>query len=794
MVKAVFPDAVEHRKLRMTNDDNDGVPVFEDDGCSLCHKEKDLMKFLKSGIERWSRDTRDNPTLKKLLDGNRTMTREIAVHNFTRAENGCRLVHCDDISSWRKMVTSAAKPYKRKFADSDEFKSYVENLAFPSYHAVVLDFERQPAERLLQSLRSLICRQHKLVIKSAVFQQGVKDGSGQQDHLLSTSICVLSDDEHNAFISSLSELLTILTEGSESSHGVDYDPADNGYKVNDIHSITRRSYHPAITIRPESEATLTDDVLLFCLDGSTKEFVLSHGVCACETCSKEYGPLHQKNQAEQEDCVDNVSEDSFEKGHVGKMGSIASDPIVLESDNEDEKNTRKLRVFGFKAESSVGNAIDSLREALGSPHNGETETQEPSYLRRSTRKRKTRYPIGCILREDSIEATLDHNMAALRLLLYEKCEIPLSDSNYYIVDLKNGDPLIIHIPLTMNEKSLQEMVNGVNRPHRDDLHTFENIVIMYQMREKVESSHVNATLMDSLIQAANLDSSNGKRDGNIKTKRQSERGFQGTLLQSSSSAVASNVSSEPTVDKDVSAVAKIEKRALSDIIKVPEDDQDDRIQSENPHDRHEVWADSSDDSILEKHFRNPSRPSSASRSGDECIPSEPKNRPSMTKGSAEHSADQDLNELKPVVQERSLGGFVEENRTRRDEGISMNRSCASSTSSSQLAIEEYSRPNAEENVEDMDERAVVDESSAAPSSRRPASPEKDMTLKDTSEQAEKMNFISMLTARLQKTANIRDQLACWDAVAWAIENNPHRDEPEIVDCAYAKLLNDDEDE
>lgn len=490
MVRKVFPDAIEHRKLRMSCDENNGKPILDDDGCSLCQKEKDVLKSLKSGIETWARETRDNRILKKLLDGNRTLTREIAVHNFTCAQSGCRLVHCDDISNWRKMVISAGKACKRKSNDSEEFRIYIENIAFPNYHSVVLEFERKPIERLLHSLRSLICREHKLVMKSSIFQEHDKDDSDSKGNQLSTNIVVLSDEEHNAYVWSLSGLLTILNEDIEDSHAEDY-----AYKTgNDIQHITRCSYHPAITRRPESKGTMTDNVIVFTLDGSSKEFFLATGVCTCENCLKEFGPLQQQKQSEQDDYVDNVSEDSKERSKSfedSKMGSLASDPIVVESDTEEGKmNTQQLRVFEFKAESSIGDATYSLQITAGSSSICEAEPQSTGFLRRSTRKRKTRYPTGCILREDSINVSLEHNMAALRLLLYEKCEVPLAGSALYIVNLNNGEPWTIDIPITSNEKSLLEIVDPV-RPY--ELDSFENIMILYQKLEKDESD-LNVTL------------------------------------------------------------------------------------------------------------------------------------------------------------------------------------------------------------------------------------------------------------------------------------------------------------
>lgn len=311
-----------------------------------------------------------------------------------------------------------------------------------------------------------------------------------------------------------------------------------------------------------------------------------------------------------------------------------------------------------------------------------------------------------------------------------------------------------------------------------------------------------------MIQASNLDISKQSRNSKGTRKRQSERGFQGTLLQSSSSVAASN-NNEAATDMDESVSSKAKKRARADTIEVSEEEKDDRIQSEfAPEDKNEVLTDSSDDSVTEKNVGNHHQPSPDPDSEEKSDPREPKDCFSLSNGVSgftEKLVNQKCLRAEFVVQDKSLRcGAMD--RTNRDEVVAVNRpqdwpfinhQNASSDEHTRLAIDECNgnRLNRDDavgedprlNREDMEGIAGDDEAST-PSRCRSASPEKDTT--PSPEQADKMNYISELASRLQKAANTPDQGICWDAVTWSIEKNLNRDEQEILDCAYAKLLTD----
>ena len=547
LIKKVFPHAIEHRFMRENNlSSPDAV-------CTLCDREKDSLKDLKASVLTWVKATKDNETLKKLLDGNRTVKREVAVHNFTCAQNGCRLVHCDDISNFRSAVNGIEKLLKKSATDAPtELKRKVEDLAFPPYHSVVLEFERESIGIMLQSLRSLICRAHKRVIESALYQEE-KDGEAKQPmRELSSCIAVLSDEEYKAYILSLLDLLSVLNGERKAVELVD-DEREQGFP--DIHDDLKNTldfFHPAITMKTKDADSSSEEVLLFSLDGSEKQFSLHPaGVCSCDTCMKEFAPLLQMQKSDQDDNIENVSVDSTDgNGTTGSSKKRAArgttnDPIVIDFDSDPEGENNKVRVFEYKADSELDEALASLRTAAGLTPSSDGDVLG-GWVRRSTRKRKTRYPVGCIVGEKTVEVGNHHNVAALRLLLFQNCEIPISSQISVAVDSESLDqPFGRPMDFSCNEKSLEEIVKELRdftdeasgKPNSDQSNEY---FVLYR-DESEDSKEIEASIMDSLFEIANTDQSNKKSSNEKdKKKRSSERGFRGTLLQSSSSSGATS--------------------------------------------------------------------------------------------------------------------------------------------------------------------------------------------------------------------------------------------------------------
>ena len=552
-IKEVFPNAIEHKILMYTVDGVVRKPNIDDDGCLHCRMDKDAIMNLTSDIERWAKETKGNFALKNLLDGKKISVGEIAIHNFDSAQSNCRLVHRDDITNFCKSVRLLVRLSKLRMSEYSELKNYVEKIAFPSYHSVVLDFEKQSNARLLQSIRSLTCCEHKRVIKSAIFDSTAVDGEVQQRCQLSNNIAVLSDEEYNSYITALAELLIVLNSDYHKQEGVEDDLKENlssSTLFEDVKNFST-SCHPAITMASGGNIS-SDEVLLFSLDGNSKEFSIMPGFCNHETCKKDFVPLTQKKA---EVIAESVSIDSIDAGgrNTGarrksdcRIGSIAMTPIIVESDLEDyvdtADNRQKIRVFECKGDSALIDTLQSLRTVVGTPKSANDTGGLDLGLRRSTRKRRTKFPIGCITCEESIDIGLHHNIAALRLLLFQNCQIPLGCKLSFAISLgDDSEPKGLDITFDESSKTLNEIIDHLKTTDGSfgdvvDSNPSEHYFLLYQVDKGDKSGDIEATLMDSFLQVSNIESPNSKGNtakGGKKRKRSLERGFQGSLLQSS---------------------------------------------------------------------------------------------------------------------------------------------------------------------------------------------------------------------------------------------------------------------
>lgn len=610
-LKKIFPRAIEHKEKRtLASGDNSS----EDNGCPECEVERASKDLLRTELENWATETKENFDLKVLYGGKSAISREKEVHNFTNGKNGVRLVHGADIKTWRKAVSTLADPSKIEATDTATLKAVVEDIAFPSYHRVVLEFERLPVERLLSSLRSLICGEHKYSIKCAVFQDLENPPMERDSHKkqLAKNITVLSDDEYRAYIASLAGLLRILnTEdsfiGSVGSPVVIDDVKKHPTFLKEIRQVTE-SYHPTIRLHADDDNDKPGNSLAFSLDGSDKVFGLNPRLCVCETCKKEFAPLLELDAADSasvDEKLERVSVDA--NGSVSsvptggsKHGSAAADPILVESDHDDGAdalpNTFDLRVFEISRNASIEEVTNSLQSVTAI-----TSEAEPSslsnFIRRSTRKRKSKYPSGCLLSEDTVKVSLYHNIAALRLRLYEKCEVGLSGNKLILVVLGEDGKLAesLEIQFDWGPKQLSELVDDVKARTKivcEDFEPAASLILLHQKQNEVDSSSLHETVMDSLLEIANLDPSGptGNNNNEIKriNNRPAERGFRGTLLSSGSA---------PKNDQNEEVV---EKKAISDAYAVSDEDKDDScaVVEDSPPKKASLLSDSSSEDEL----------------------------------------------------------------------------------------------------------------------------------------------------------------------------------------------------
>lgn len=554
MIKIAFPCAIEHKVSKER-----GTSFVSKEGCSVCDQERESLQLLRDDVEQWVDKMRKKDALTKVLSDKRTCSRDIGICNFDASEEHSRLVYRYDIENFRRAVQISKRVLKSN--EVGIVKERLEKIAFPPFHSVVYEFEKESICMLLSSLRSLICRAHKQVISTAVFEQGV-----DEKNILSKHVVVLTKEEYHAYVVALSELLGIL-DGDRVFQTSEKEDETDCKVLRDLFD-DLKTYHPCLN-KNEDDTDSSSTIVLRSPDGNYKKYNLSPNViCTCETCLKEFAPLLEAHKPEEDENIDNVSVESdiggrrqatgTAAGRAG-VGGEAANPIMVESDSEADPNTYRIRVFELKAESTLQDATAKLREATGQS-SGTDEDTNGFFLRRSSRKRKTIFPVGCITKETNVTLGLHYNLAAVRLFLYERCEIPLSSQLLaaFVPSDQSSVPFGIALQPTSNEEPLEDVLRELKRKggFEEEVDDVANkLVLLYRQNEN-SAGVVEASLLDTLLEISNTALSKEDKEcvKNRKGMRKhSERGFRGTLLHGQSTSSAGNDESFESKVKKVDA-------------------------------------------------------------------------------------------------------------------------------------------------------------------------------------------------------------------------------------------------
>lgn len=542
MVKSVFPAAVEHRKRRPRSDcvrDIEAGPVTH--GCSLCLAEKETAHRMKAGLELWAKSLRNNPGLSKLLARSCPSEKpeDRLLHVGSGRDDGFRVVHQADIKVWQNVVKRLSTLDKGKYSSASQLQAYVESLAFPTNNPAPDGLKIRLVGRLVGSFQCLRCKDHGLAVAGSMFSRcGNSDQQGGYE--LGQWIELLSDDEYRDYTKSLAQLLLLLQPDAADwvvdGHCLLDEQACHEY----IHD-TVGYYHPRIRVHVDN-GTQPGSSSVFSLGKRAKRYILSPPVCTHLTCSEGPGLASDPPRGVSIACERTPAQEPTKV-----VGTAANDPITIESDTEQTKvspATYNLRVLQYDCSASLPEALRSLpsvSSGIGTPPTGSTRP-----VRRSTRKRKLHFPSGCFVREDTLRVGPEHNVAALRLLLYETCETALTgtDLTFALATTRGNEYKYEYVDVTTEptDTALKEVLDGarqkfgINEPIPGTC-PFKNVVLLYQKGNIPTSNIDHESVMDALLNDANLEHSIPTQYGN-KTKkhrrtRQSERGFRGTLLQSS---------------------------------------------------------------------------------------------------------------------------------------------------------------------------------------------------------------------------------------------------------------------
>jgi hypothetical protein len=396
---------------------------------------------------------------------------------------------------------------------------------------------------------SLLCPSHKLVLNPAVMSSTLSEDD-QPGGLLwnySSNVALLPEGEYRHYILVIVRLFRMLYQ--ESSGYGKGDIAEE--TIDNLQSILSSVCHPCARSHANDErhdSRSDDSSLVKCsIGGTTVETLLRPAMCADQQCNC--------------DCIEaSRKEHLLRKGDMprGKRVSLdINDEVVVIENNADDvidvdapvqKDKAQLRLLEIDAGAKMEDVLDSLVQG---------ETTPDTAMRRSSRKRKSRYHLGPIKEDSLLSVRKDHNFAAIRLHILEKhpnfkvdMELVLFLPTHILAgkDKDESKFSVTTVPFDWNSRPLFEVVAEATESLQltsDDLEKILQEALLVRQSATGVASRVKAkeedenqvALVDSLLQIANLNDPNAPDTPESKTKKKSsnasvERGFTGTFLHS----------------------------------------------------------------------------------------------------------------------------------------------------------------------------------------------------------------------------------------------------------------------
>lgn len=534
-MKALFPDTLELKWKRVPKDSTTS------EGCPTCKAEKESLETFRENLLDWAKETKNTPGLKQLLDAKQPG------QSFPSADaDKGRIVHQDNITAWQKLVKTLSSASRLKGESIVEVKSFVARVGFPNFESQRYQTEQDklPVSKLVESMHSMNCNVHHQVVKGALTTfWPTSEGAGTTHR---GKFQWLAIEEYDAYAVSLVSLLILMQTQTFA------DNSDSFIEHENLTAEIRRLLdlrHPMIEHELEAEKNPDQTVLRLTREGQEQLFSLRPGFCENAACLKKLlasTPVH-----------DEVADGNMENGTINcsskpgmgdrngkKRGFDAAEPILVESDLEDSfLETFSLRVFEALESASIEEVLESL-QTISAVSPSPIANLDQNYRRRSTRKLKPNYPCGVLLSEDTIQVGFHHNLAAVRLLMYEKCNIPLSAELAIVIAPSNEEPRHHKIEASsfLSALALPNWISEL-RDGGTPLDLKKDILLVRQQQSSSDAGGLHDTMLESLLLHANLDSTvhsdSAKKN---KKPRASERGFRGTLLQSSNVSQAADTS------------------------------------------------------------------------------------------------------------------------------------------------------------------------------------------------------------------------------------------------------------
>lgn len=407
-----------------------------------------------------------------------------------------------------------------------------------------LDMLNHTDQRILTLMRKLIqpvkCKEHRLPVKGVM-----TISSPGSPPSLSAHFDVVPENTYRdyvLFVFSLSRLLVL----SENGLDIDFVDEENGTSSKDAEKFCSThevfDWHPDVRAQERGLDEASDQSVTYTKGEASTYLHLKSLLCDYEKCRAK---LEEANlQCSKEPKTSNNSQKS--------RGTEPGDPIVIDVDMTvvSDSNMFTLTVLEAEPSASERKIADSVSQYTGIPLAAERDT---TFLaaRRSSRRRRTCTPTGALISEDTMQADICNNIAALRLGLLET----LSDSydlhhRLFLVvspvDTKaepdayssKPDPQIVSLDFSKNQMTLLEVAEKAMNGDVSLIVPKDSLVLVRQPigDDSVEGIE-QATLMDELIGLSNAAAKDPKDKKS--RSRAVERGFTGTLLSSASTNNAS---------------------------------------------------------------------------------------------------------------------------------------------------------------------------------------------------------------------------------------------------------------
>ena len=567
-IRNLFPAAIELKRKRpgvgLDSDDNDD-DTDDDFGCTICHTDKvavnSLVTNLTSVAEAFQRK-----------DDYHILTDSALVESACRSPGlAFRILHEDDVNAWNNFLSIFKKrSYKKLLSEKPEetAKQALLPLNVPPSRKfaeeVGIDTEGLDSSRVdfvEKNFRPIVCTNHRRPIHSALFQPSA--GDGKIPHSLSARVRCMDENSYKDFIAHMAAAALMLVPGSNE---------ENNSTHQYIASAT--SFCEQVKIDQFCHPRFFADCKATPQSGEAERFYVSTLDCSMPfrleipTCKDMYCCKFFDDWQATESCLqialqpDGATSGSSSKQKINSSARVAGDPVAIDSDVEIVESFSSkfsLRVFDVAPGASADTILSDLASCSGLPTVRESEGYAAP--RRSTRKRKASFPFGAIKDEDAIQVNLHHNLAALRLQIFERCcgkDSPFElDHSLKLVLMARPDtdgPVVIDVESESRIESTQALSKIVDLSFEVCSETLQSICevalgekagvslfspavsIVVFRQAVVDASAVGIpkdATMEHLINLSNATSDDkGAGNGKNRKKARAERGFTGTFLSS----------------------------------------------------------------------------------------------------------------------------------------------------------------------------------------------------------------------------------------------------------------------